>query len=171
MGESINALAKTTGVDPVSVSKQSRGYRHVKDKFEVAGLTPVPSDLVKPSRIQQCPVHMEAELVRVHEMMEDVPGRAELVLALEVKILRVHVEDNLRMEGYKNRVDADKWRPMIMSFQDMYGLMETKAVVSKLATIDEEKYRPWTRADVKVEEASIDSKVVNNGTTMYEQSI
>ncbi|KAF8857872.1 hypothetical protein BDZ45DRAFT_714705 [Acephala macrosclerotiorum] len=126
MGDHINALAKTTGVGPVSASKKSRGYRHVKDKFEVAGLTPVPSDLVNPPRIQQCPVQMEAELVGVHEMMKDVQGRAGLVLALEAKILRVHVEDELRMEGCENRIDADKWKPMIMSFQDLYGLKEAR---------------------------------------------
>ncbi|CZR62177.1 uncharacterized protein PAC_12074 [Phialocephala subalpina] len=171
MGDQINALAKTTGVHPVSESKQSRGYRHVKDKFGVAGLTAIPSDLVNPPCIQECPVQMEVELVDVHEMMKDVPGRAGLVLALEVKILRVHVEDQLRMDGYENRVDADKWKPMIMSFQDMYGLKERKAVVSKLATIDEEKYRPWTKAEVRVEGTGVNVMVVENGATLYEQSI
>ncbi|KAE8443999.1 hypothetical protein EG329_001128 [Mollisiaceae sp. DMI_Dod_QoI] len=144
MGEHINALSHTTGTEIVSASKQARGYRHVKDKFTVSGLTPVPSDLVNPPCIEECPVQMEAELADVHVMMKNMPGRTGAVLALEMQILRVHVEDSLRMEGHSNRIDADKWRPMILSFQELYGLSDRKAVVSKLATIEEEKYRPLT---------------------------
>ncbi len=144
MGEHINALSHTTGTEIVSASKQARGYRHVKDKFTVSGLTPVPSDLVNPPCIEECPVQMEAELADVHVMMKNMPGRTGAVLALEMQILRVHVEDSLRMEGHSNRIDADKWRPMILSFQELYGLSDRKAVVSKLAKIEEEKYRPLT---------------------------
>ena len=31
------------------------------------------SDLVQPPCIEECPVHMEAELMDVHEMMKDLP--------------------------------------------------------------------------------------------------
>src|ERR1044072_5387322 len=34
----VNRLALTTGSDPVPEIKQRRGYRHVKDKFGIAGL-------------------------------------------------------------------------------------------------------------------------------------
>jgi len=60
-----------------------------------------------------------------------------------VKVLSVHVEPYLRLEGYENRIDTDKWRPMIMSFSELYGLEERK-VYSRLAEIDEEKYRVLT---------------------------
>lgn len=151
MGEPINALSHTTGTEIVPLGKETRGYRHVKDKFEVSGLTPVPSDLVVPPCIKEAPVQMEAELVDVHSMMKDVPSLAGAVLALEVKILRVHVEESLKMEGYENRVDAAKWRPVILSFQELYGLKDEKVVVSKLATINEEMYRPITKNNDEIQ--------------------
>jgi len=42
--DAVNRLALTTGADPVPKAKYARGYRHVKDKFAVAGLTPLASD-------------------------------------------------------------------------------------------------------------------------------
>lgn len=39
----------------------------------------------------------------------------------------------------------DKWRPMIMSFSELYGLEERKKAHSRLAEINEEKYRVLTR--------------------------
>ncbi|KAL1971013.1 hypothetical protein VTN77DRAFT_2847 [Rasamsonia byssochlamydoides] len=148
MGAQINALARATGTPQVPPIKQALGYRYVKDKFACAGLTPQPSTLVRPARIAECPVQMEAELVNVVELMQDLPDRKGFMLALEVKILRTHVEDYLRMAGHPNRIDPDRWRPMIMSFQELYGLAPRKAVPSTLASIDEEKYRPLTRSEV-----------------------
>lgn len=141
MGDTINALAGTTGSEEVPARKIALGYRHVKDKFAISGLTPVTSDLVQPPCIEECPVQMEAELMEVHEMLKDVPGREGATVALEVKILRVHVDDSLRLPGHHNRIDAEKWRPMIMSFQELYGLAPKRAVESQLAKINEDLYR------------------------------
>lgn len=47
---------------------------------------------------------MEAELMDVHEMMKDLPNRAGATVGLEVKILRVHVDDSLRLPWQYNRV-------------------------------------------------------------------
>ncbi|KAK8108222.1 FMN-binding split barrel [Apiospora kogelbergensis] len=120
MGAYVNAIAKTTGSPVLSPKKQTLGYELCRDKFGRAGLTPQPSDLVRPPRIAECPVQMEVELV-----------------------LRTHIQDDLRLPGHSNRVNADLWRPMIMSFQHLYGLAP-KTVDSKLASIDEEKYRTLT---------------------------
>jgi hypothetical protein len=48
------------------------------------------------------------------------------------------------MDGHPNRVDPDRWRPLIMSFQQLYGLGE-RAGHSRLAEISEESYRPKKR--------------------------
>ena len=40
-----------------------------------------------------------------------------------------------------NRVDPDKWQPLIMSFQEFYGLSPRKAHESRLAEIPERLYR------------------------------
>lgn len=72
------------------------------------------------------------------------PSLSDLGWAVEVKVLRVHLEPYLRLEGYENRIDTDKWRPMIMSFSELYGLEERKKAHSRLAEIDEERYRVLT---------------------------
>ena len=51
----VNRLALATGADPVPAGKQQKGYRTVRDKFGLAGLTHVAADTVAPPRVQECP--------------------------------------------------------------------------------------------------------------------
>ena len=46
------------------------------------------------------------------------------------------------MAGKPNRIDPDKWRPLIMNFQELYGLAPKKISRSTLAEFEEENYRP-----------------------------
>ena len=88
---------------------------------------------------------MECKFIVVHHIMRDLaPLLSDLGWAIEVKVLRVHVEPYLRLGGYENRTGTDKWRPMIMNFSELYGLEERKKVHSGLAERDEEKYRVLT---------------------------
>jgi flavin reductase (DIM6/NTAB) family NADH-FMN oxidoreductase RutF len=157
MTDHINALARTTGSNPLPDWKAQVGYSFVKDKFGHAGLTPQKSDLVAPPRIKECPVQMEAELMDSHEMMKDLPDRKGVVLGMELKILRVHVEDDLRLAGYENRIDTDKWQPLLMCFQEFYGMGQKKLTESRLAKIKEENYRVLTRSDVVKQGADTDA--------------
>ena len=136
----INALAKTTGRQDMSPFKTAAGYCYVEDKFKIAQLTPLKSDLVEPSRVQECPVQMEAELVTVNEMYQDEESKRGFFLGLEVKILRVHAEEKILQSTEPDKIDADSWRPLMTVFQHFYGL-STRLQPSRLAEIDEEKYR------------------------------
>lgn len=136
----VNALALTTGSDPVPEVKLKRGYRTVKDKFALAGLTACVSETVDASRVMECPVQLEVVVEDVHSLAaqdETLKGR---ILTIELRVQRVHIAEELIMEGHPNRVDPDKWRPLIMSFQEFYGLGE-KIHSSRLATIPESMYR------------------------------
>jgi hypothetical protein len=62
------------------------------------------------------------------------------ILTLELRVQRIHLDESIIMEGHPNRVDPDKWRPLIMSFQEFYGLGE-KIHSSRLATIPESEYK------------------------------
>jgi flavin reductase (DIM6/NTAB) family NADH-FMN oxidoreductase RutF len=142
MVSNVKALARTTGTKEIPESKINRGYRYEKDKFKIAQLTPQPSATVTPPRIQECPVQMEAELVGIHKLVNEGPAELKgLLLAIEVMVLQTHVLDELRMDGHANREDTDKWRPMIMSFQRLYGLRDGELASSTLAGIDAESYR------------------------------
>jgi hypothetical protein len=87
---------------------------------------------------------MESELMGVYEMMVDADGKG--FLALEVKVLQMHVHSAIRMDGHENRIDPDKWRPMIMSFLELYGLRGNKVNESVLARISDEEYRSFSNA-------------------------
>jgi flavin reductase (DIM6/NTAB) family NADH-FMN oxidoreductase RutF len=67
----INRLSRTTGSNPVPAGKALRGYRYEGDKFGIAGLTPMASETVAPPRVVECPIQLEATLVRAHSVMAD----------------------------------------------------------------------------------------------------
>jgi hypothetical protein len=50
--------------------------------------------------------------------------------------------------GEPDRIDPDRWRPLIMSFQQFYGLTP-RLQKSTLATIPESAYRPKAVPDVE----------------------
>lgn len=136
----VNRLALTTGSDPVPAGKQQKGYRTERNKFGLAGLTPVPAETVDPPRVLECPVQLEAVVEAVHGIAEtDEVVRGRLV-SIEVRIQRVHLHESVVLAGHPNRVDPDKWRPLIMSFQHFYGL-GARVHDSTLAQIPEALYR------------------------------
>ena len=136
----VDRLARTTGSDPVPPHKVAMGYRHERDKFGVAGLTPLPAELVAPPRVAECPVHLEATLEAVHPLADGDPERRGALVALEVRVLRVHVEEGVRLAGHDDRIDPARWRPLIMSFQHFFGLGDS-VHPSTLARIPESAYR------------------------------
>lgn len=136
----VDRLARLTGSNPVPANKLARDYRHEARKFEIAGLTPIASETIAPPRAQECPIQMEAVLAAQHGLGEDGPLRGGL-FAFEVRIQRVHAAPQVLMEGHENRIDPDKWRPLIMSFQKFYGLADGQVHPSRLAEIPEAAYR------------------------------
>ena len=134
----VNRLARLTGSDPVPPHKQAMGYRHEKHKSAVAGLTAQPSDLVVPPRVLECPIQLEAVLEATHDFGHR-PDKPCGAYAFEVRIVRAHVDESLVMDA--NRIDPDRWRPLIMSFCHFYGLGD-RVHPSTLAEIPEVLYRP-----------------------------
>jgi flavin reductase (DIM6/NTAB) family NADH-FMN oxidoreductase RutF len=142
MVAAVNRLARTTGSNPVPGGKVRRGYRYVGDKFDVAELTPVGSHTVAAPRVQECPVQLEARVESVHPVAEHDAAWKGRSLAIDVRIERVHLADSIVMDHDPDRVDPDKWRPLIMSFQQFYGLGPDRLHDSELARIPEKAYRP-----------------------------
>lgn len=137
----VDRLAMTTGSNPVPAYKQTMGFQHVADKFGRAGLTPMGSDLVAPPRVVECPVQMEAELNVEHRFGIGNPRIRTSISAIEVRIVRVHIDERIQMSGEADRIDPDKWRPLIMSFRQFYGLGE-KLHPSRLSEFPEALFKP-----------------------------
>lgn len=136
----VNRLACLTGSNPIPAAKLARGYTHEKNKFETAGLTAIPSLTVAPPRVLECPVQMEAVVAAKHDLMEDDDVARGRIATFEVRVTRVHLHPDILMDGLPNRVDPNKWRPLMMSFQRYYGFGE-EVHESTLAKIPEELYR------------------------------
>ena len=96
--------------------KAQMGYRYEPQKFEVAGLTLMPGESGWPARVAECPVQM-------HATLEDSRNFASPHLAaLEVKIVQTWIDDAILNAERRHHVDPDRWRPLIMSFCEFYGL-------------------------------------------------
>ena len=139
--DAVNKLALTTGCNPVDPWKKTNGYRYEPNKFGASGLTPVPSISIDTPRILECPVQMEAILSTYSsENKNNNDGKSRLP-TLEVSITKVHCKESILMADHENRIDPDKWKPLIMSFCQFYGLGQM-IKPSRLAEISEEAYRP-----------------------------
>ncbi|MFT4210753.1 MAG: flavin reductase family protein [Microbacterium sp.] len=109
----VEAIADTTGSDPVPAAKASR-YRHVADKFAAAGLTAQESEIVVPPRVAECALQLEAVARRI------TPGLGDYHL-VEAEVVRVHAIPEIVVPGTEH-VDPRAWRPTIYSFRHYYGL-------------------------------------------------
>ena len=114
----VDTLALTTGKTPVPEGKLKMGYKYVKDKFGLAGLKSVNSELVEPHRVLECPIQLEAKLEKYNQLRES----GKYAYSIEVKIVRMHIEKSLLSDKRRHYVDTDKWRPLIMSFCEFYEL-------------------------------------------------
>ncbi|CAD6011673.1 flavin reductase family protein [Agreia sp. COWG] len=138
----VDRLALTSGVSAVADDKAAVGYRYVEDKFAHGGVTPAPSATVAPCRVSECPVSLEGRVIDVRPLVERDRGSIDSPSAFvfSVDICRVWVHPSIQDPSKPNRIDPLRWRPLIMSFQKLFGLGEQIAP-SRLSTIDEEWYR------------------------------
>jgi len=121
MWPQVEKLAPLTGKNPVPEIK-AKQFRFEACKFEAAGLTPLASEMVRPMRVQECPVHMEARVTKMHRMRGERLTKLGGGLAAEVEILRVHVASDFILD--ERYVDPAKWSPLIYNFRHYFRLGE-----------------------------------------------
>jgi flavin reductase (DIM6/NTAB) family NADH-FMN oxidoreductase RutF len=90
----VNIVSEEIGA---AMNLTSGDYPPEVDEFDVAGLTAVPSDLVKPPRVAESPVNLECRLYLIIEFSEE-PGGGNLVIG---EVVRFHVADHL-VENFKD---------------------------------------------------------------------
>ncbi|GGW84527.1 hypothetical protein GCM10010350_81560 [Streptomyces galilaeus] len=113
--EQVESLAPLTGADPVPESKREV-YRHEPDKFAATGLTPRASDLVRPPRIAQCPLQLEARSIALTPGGED-----HHFQSVECEVVRVHADERIVVPG-THHIDPGVWSPLIYNFRHYHGL-------------------------------------------------
>lgn len=117
MVDCVDRLALTTGKNPVPEYKTKMNFIYEPNKFERAGLTEIPSELVNAPRAKECPVQLEAIVKRVNHF----GPKDSYTAGIEVEIIRVHIEEKLLNSEKRHYIDSDKWKPLIMSFCEFYG--------------------------------------------------
>ncbi|XXZ50476.1 flavin reductase family protein [Streptomyces cavourensis] len=110
----VERLAPLTGRTPVPVDKRA-SFRFEPDKFAAAGLRPQPSELVRPPRVAECPMQLEA---RVAQVRPDASGE---FLIVEAQVLKVHADPRIVVTGSQH-IDPAAWSPLIYNFRHYYGL-------------------------------------------------
>jgi len=119
--KSVEKLAPLTGKNPVPDIKVKQ-FRFEADKFGASGLTPLASETVRPTRVLECPVQMEARVHKLHRMSGEVLERLGGGVAAEVEIVRVHVAEHLVLGD--NYIDPAKWSPLLYNFRHYFRLAE-----------------------------------------------
>lgn len=141
MAGAVDNIAKTTGAFPVPADKQWLGFQYEGKKFERSGLNPEPSMNVAPPRVVECPVQMEATVERISPFGATNSRVRTSIVSIELKVIAVHAHPGIRMEGHENRIDPDRWNPLIMNFRAFYGL-SGRSGPSRLADLPEDLWRP-----------------------------
>ncbi|MEU5990709.1 flavin reductase family protein [Spirillospora sp. NPDC047418] len=112
--EAVERLAPLTGSDPVPPHKEG-AFRFEPAKFEAAGLNPEPSDMVRPPRVSECPIQMEARAARIQ------PDATGTFVIVEAHVLKVHADPRIVIPGTQY-IDPALWSPLIYNFRHYFGL-------------------------------------------------
>ena len=85
-----------------------------KDKFDLTGLTLIPSLVVKVPSIKECPVNIECKVKHILNMgTEDLFVGEVLANVADEEIVKGGVEGAKRIAFNKPALDGERWRPLI----------------------------------------------------------
>lgn len=76
------------------------------DEFTAAGLTVMPSVVVRPPRVAESPIHYECRLAQIVELGSE-PGGGNIVIG---RVVHVHVSDNLLIDD--DKIDIERLQPI-----------------------------------------------------------
>jgi flavin reductase (DIM6/NTAB) family NADH-FMN oxidoreductase RutF len=114
--EAVERLAPLTGRNPPPERVTAYGGRFEPDKLGTAGLIPLRSECVRPPRVAECPLQLEAVVRRITPLADD-----QSMTTVETRIVRVHAHPDI-MADQASHVDPERWRPLIYNFRHYFGL-------------------------------------------------
>lgn len=85
----------------------SNAVENTVDEFQLAHLTPIPCELIKPKRVAEAKAHFECEMVHHYFLEDHKNGGACIVIG---KVLMMHIADEILLENY--RINLDKYQPV-----------------------------------------------------------
>jgi flavin reductase (DIM6/NTAB) family NADH-FMN oxidoreductase RutF len=78
-----------------------------ESEFEMAGLTPIDSIIVKPPRVKEAKITMECELVHHYTLENSKSGGATIIIG---KIVMIHIDESVLLENYK--INLETYKPI-----------------------------------------------------------
>ena len=90
-----------------AVNATSAHVARTVDEFELAGLTPTPSRLVKPPRVKESPVHLECTHLKTVELPSNDPERPNLIVF--GRVVGIHIDDSIITDGM---IDMNVFKPI-----------------------------------------------------------
>ena len=85
----------------------SNAVENTVDEFQLAHLTPISCELIKPKRVAEAKAHFECEMVHHYFLEDHKNGGACIVIG---KVLMMHISDEILLENY--RINLDKYQPV-----------------------------------------------------------
>jgi flavin reductase (DIM6/NTAB) family NADH-FMN oxidoreductase RutF len=99
------------------VPEEKQSYsRYEPRKFEAAGLTPMPSAVVRPPRVDGCDLQLEARLIAARPA-----GPDRSFLLLETEIVYTHAHERIVVPG-TDHIDPHQWQPLLYNYRHYFGL-------------------------------------------------
>ncbi|MDQ0271419.1 flavin reductase family protein [Cytobacillus purgationiresistens] len=111
----VEKLAPFTGKQQVPSYKREAGFTYEKDKFSVSNLTEVGSKKVRPARISECPLQIEAFVKNIR-----IPDDSKEFAIVEAEAVHIHAHEEIIIED--NHINPFKWSPLIYNFRHYFGL-------------------------------------------------
>ena len=78
-----------------------------ESEFELAGLTPIASSMVKPPRVKECKITLECEMVHHYKLENSKTGGATIVIG---KIVLFHIDESVLLDNYK--INLETYQPI-----------------------------------------------------------
>ena len=78
-----------------AMNKTAAPYPSSVDEFKEVGLTPVPSDIIRPPRVKESPINLECRLFQILPFGQGVFG-CHLIVG---EVVMIHVKDELFLDG------------------------------------------------------------------------
>ena len=77
------------------------------DEFELAGVTPIASQKIKPMRVKESPITFECELVHHYFLEDHKNGGACVIIG---RIVMMHFDDDVLLDNYK--INMENYKPV-----------------------------------------------------------
>lgn len=77
------------------------------DEFELAGVTPIPSNKIKPMRVKESLITFECELAHHYFLEQHQKGGACIIIG---RIVMMHFDDDVLLDNYK--INLEKYKPV-----------------------------------------------------------